>query len=539
MKEKDIVSRFDALFNERQGTVDSTWNLVEKFVMPLRGEFYTSLSSEGEVDWHRRDIYDSTAVFAAQSLSAAMQSNLTNPSQVWFDLRFRNADLNTEGGAKEWLEACTDLMYQALEESNFSVEISEAYTDLVGYGTAVVTEELDEESGELLFSTNPLRDLVFEVDHRKQVHTLYRRLQWTPLQIVSKFGDKVPDKIKKMVDKPSSGMQTEQIIFCVYPRKGKEADPDKPTAPKERPFGYKYVLKNGLELLGEEGGYYEMPSYVARWRTVAGSKWGKSPSIDAMGDILTLNQLKEATLEAAGKAIDPAQLVEDGALVGDLNLDRGSMTVVTDINGIRPNETGTRFDVSGIEVKDHREMIRQHFFQNQLELKESPAMTATEVNVRYELMQRLIGPALSRLKHDLLNPMIQRTFNILYRAGRLPPLPEGLDAGRLNIEYTGPLARSQKSGTADAIRRWMGEIAQIAQVYPEAREIPDVEEALRIVAELSGVPASAVKNQQEVEIARQKQAQAQQQAQQAAMMEQGAKTLESAGKGAAALSAVE
>ena len=346
MKNKDIVARFDALFNERQGSVDGTWDLVERFVMPLRGEFYTSLSSEGEVDWHRREIYDSTAVFAAQSLSAAMQSNLTNPSQRWFDLRFRNTDLNTETAVKDWLEQCTDLMYQALEDSNFSVEISEAYTDLVGYGTAVVTEEIDEDGG-LLFSTNPLRDLVFEQDHKKDVHTLYRRLQWTPVQIVSKFGDKTPDRIKKKAESPDGGMQKEEIIFCVYPRKGKEADPNKPTAPKERPFGYKYVLKNGLDTLGEEGGYYEMPSYVARWRTVAGSKWGKSPAIDAMGDILTLNQVKEATLEAAGKAIDPAQLVEDGALVGDLNLDRGSVTVVTDIQGIRPNETGTRFDVSG------------------------------------------------------------------------------------------------------------------------------------------------------------------------------------------------
>lgn len=536
MKNKDIVSRFDALFNERQGTVDGTWNLVERFVMPLRGEFYTSLSSEGEVDWRRREIYDSTAVFAAQSLAAAMQSNLTNPSQRWFDLRFRNAELNTETVVRDWLETCTDLMYQALEESNFSVEISEAYTDLVGYGTAVVTEEIDE-TGELLFSTNPLRDLVFDQDHKKDVHTLYRRLQWTPIQIVSKFGDKVPDKIKKKAESPQT--MTEEIIFCVYPRKDKAADPNKPTAPKERPYGYKYVLKNGLETLGEEGGYYEMPSYVARWRTVAGSKWGKSPAIDAMGDILTLNQLKEATLEAAGKAIDPAQLVEDGALIGDLNLDRGSKTVMVDINGIRPNESGTRFDVSNMEVSDHREMIRNHFFQNQLELKESPAMTATEVNVRYELMQRLIGPALSRLKHDLLNPMVQRTFNIMYREGKLPPLPEGIEESRLNIEYTGPLARAQKSGTADAIMRWLGESAQLSEAYPDARELPNAEEGLRIVAELRGVPIDAVRSEQELNMMRQQRQEQQAQAQQMQALTEGAGALESAGKGVQALSAVE
>ena len=537
MECKDIVARFDALFNERQGSVDSIWDLVERFVMPLRGEFYTGLTSEGEVDWHRREIFDSTAVFAAQSLSAAMQSNLTNPSQRWFDLRFRNSDLNTETEVKDWLETSTDLMYQALEDSNFSVEISEAYTDLVGYGTAVVTEEVDDK-GELVFSTNPLRDVVFEQDHRKDVHALYRRLRWTPVQILTKFGDETPERIREKAESPQGGMQTEEVIFCVFPREGKEADPDKPTAPKERPIGYKYVLKNGHEMLGEEGGYYEMPSFVARWRTVAGSKWGKSPAIDAMSDILTVNQLKEAVLEAAGKVIDPPMKVEDGNVIGDIELERGGKTVMSDINGIAPLESGTRFDVSGMEATDLREMIRNHFFQNQLELKESPAMTATEVNVRYELMQRLIGPALARLKHDLLNPMVQRTFNIMYREGLLPPLPEGLEGSRLNIEYTGPLARAQKSGTADAIMRWLGEGAQLAEAYPEARELPDAEEALRIVAELRGVPIDAVRSEQELAQIRQKRMEQQQQAQQAAMMNQGAETLERAGKGVQALSAV-
>lgn len=534
MKCEEIVARFDALFNERQGSVDATWNLVERFVLPLRGEFYTTLSSEGEVDWHRREIYDSTAIFAAQSLSAAMQGNLTSDAQKWFDLRFRNQDVNTVTGAKEWLEEVTDLMYQALEESNFSIEIAEAYIDLVGYGTAVITEEVEE--GELVFSTNPLRDLVFEQDHKKQVHTLYKRLQWTPKQILSKFGDKTPEKIKEKAEKADT--TTEKIIFCVFPREGKDADPDKPTAPRERPFGYKYVLKNGHEMLGEEGGYYEMPSFVARWRTVAGSKWGKSPAIDAMGDILTLNQLKEATLEAAGKAIDPAMATENGNIIGDLNLDRGELTVVNDLNGLRPIESGSRFDVSNMEIQDHREMIRNHFFQNQLELKESPAMTATEVNVRYELMQRLIGPTLVRLRHDLLDPLIQRTFNILLREGMLPEIPEGLEGANLKVEYTGPLARAQRSQTADAITRYLAEIAQVAQVYPEAAQLPDVEESLRIIAELRGVPAKALKSREDLEVARQQQKAMQQQAMQMQAAQSSADTLESAGKGVAALSAV-
>ncbi len=86
--------------------------------------------------------------------------------------------------------------------------------------------------------------------------------------------------------------------------------------------------------------------------------------------------------------------------------------------------------------------------------------------------------------------------------------------------------------------RWLGEGAQLAEAYPEARELPDAEEALRIVAELRGVPIDAVRSEQELAQIRQKRMEQQQQAQQAAMMNQGAETLERAGKGVQALSAV-
>ncbi len=529
MDNKEIVRRFDLLYAERQGSVDQTWDLVERFVLPLRGEFYVSLNSENEVDWRRREVYDSTAVFAAQSLAASMQSNLTSASQRWFELRFRNDDLNTQKVAMEWLETCTNLIYMALQESNFEIEVAEAYLDLVGYGTCLLTEELDD-TGELVFAANPLRDTVFEQDHRKQVATVFRKLSWTPTQMISKFGeDGVPDEIREKAEKPEGSTDREDVIFCVYTRKGK--DGEAPLAPKERPFGYKYVLKTGHETLGEEGGYYEMPCYVARWKTVAGSKWGKSPAIDSMGDILTLNQLKEATLEAASKVIDPPQKTEDGALVGDLDLDRGGLTVLTDINGIAPLMTGTQFDVSNLEVQWLTESIRNHFYQNQLELKESPAMTATEVNVRYELMQRMMGPTLGRLKNDLLDPMIQRTFNILYRENRLPQLPEGLEAGRLDIQYTGPMPRAQQGNTANEIVRWLGEIAQLAQIYPQARDIPDVDEAIRMIGELRGVPAKAMNSEQEVQVGRQQRAQQQAAMEQMAQAQAAGETMQSVGKG--------
>jgi len=539
MKNEDIVTRFDHLWTERKGAVEGVWDQIERFVLPLRSDFYAILTSENEVDWDRREIYDSTAIGACQSLAASIQGNLVSMGQRWFNLKFRDDKLAEDDAAMEWLDEVANRIYRALDEANFDVEIAEAFLDLVGYGTTVITEEVDED-GKLLFAAIPIRECYFEEDHEKQVYRVYRLLQWTPVQIVSKFGDDVSEDIKKMADAPNGSTLKKPVIFVIYPRDiAKNVDTGKPIPDKKRPWGYKYIFKDTSELLGKEGGYYEMPAFVARWRKTAGSKWGHSPSTIALADILTLNQIKEATLEAAGKAIDPANLTEDGTIIGDLDLERGGLTVVTDIDALKVYESGSKFDVSNLEINLLTTSIREYFFVDKLELKESPAMTATEVNVRYELMQRLLGPVYGRIKTDLLDPLIQRTFNILYRSDQLPAIPESVTAADLDVEYSGPLALAQKSQIAESITRWMGEIAQLADIYPEALDLVDVDAAIREVASLRGVPAKAIKSQEQVDEAREERQQQQEQAQQMQMAQGAGEAMQSLGDGAQALQAVQ
>ena len=536
---QDLVVRFDALESERKGSVEGVWDMIERFVLPLRGDFYSSLNSENEVDWRRREIYDSTAVFNCQALAASIHGNLTSPGQLWFALQFRDDELNEEDSAREWLDDATQRIYNALGDSNFDIEIAEAYLDLCGFGTAVLVEEYEE--GKLNFSAVPLRECYFEEDHNKKVAVFYRKLQWTPAQMVSKFGDDgVPQDILELANAPQSAELKKDVLFVIYPRETPDGlDLSKPVAEKSRPFGYRYILRETKQTLGEESGYYEMPAFVSRWRKTAGSRWGHSPGTIALADILTLNQLKEATLEAAGKAVDPANLAEENVIIGDLNLDRGDLTIVTDINGLKPYESGTRFDVSNMEIGMLIDSIRQAFFQDKLELKESPAMTATEVNVRYELMQRLLGPTFGRLKTDLLDPLVQRAFNIMYREGKLQPLPETIAGAELDIEYTGPLARSQKFDIAQGIKQFLMEIAQLSEVYPEARDVVDIDGAIREIAKMQGVPASATRGQAEIDEDRAARAKQEQEMQQLAAAQGAGEAMKSVGEGAQAVQGMD
>jgi hypothetical protein len=516
MDAEQVCDRFERLEAERAGTVEGLWTLIERYVLPFRGDFYdTGTSSESQVEWHRRGIYDSTAAFAAQTLAASLQGNLTSPTTSWFGLRFRDHELADNKNAQEWLEAVTQLVHQSLQESDFGVQIAEAYLDLVGFGTAVLVEEAETEvpwTG-LDFTCVPLKEAYFEDTAQGQVYRLYRLVEWTPVQMIDKFGeDNVPSLVLERADNPAAAMEPMEVIWCVWPRDNIDADAIvPPVAPVQRPYAARYLLREAKEWVGEESGYYEMPAFVARWRTTSGSRWGHGPAAVAMGDILTLNQLVEGTLGALAKTVDPPVLVEEAGLFGQLDIRPGGLSVVRNIEGIKAFDSGARFDAGNMKITELREMIRQAFYHDQLALKESPAMTATEVSVRYELLQRHLGPTLARLMSDFLNPLITRAVNMLGRAGQLPAPPREVSAAQAQyeIEYSGPLPMAQKADRVQATWNWLQQVASIAQLFPQALQLVDIDGAINVLADMAGVPPEAKADM--ARVLRQRQAQAEQQ----------------------------
>jgi hypothetical protein len=134
-------------------------------------------------------------------------------------------------------------------------------------------------------------------------------------------------------------------------------------------------------------------------------------------------------------------------------------------------------------------------------MKQSPAMTAAEVYVRYELMQRLLGPTLGRLQNDFLDPMLERTFRILLREGQIPPPPPAINnlRGKVAIEYTGPLARSQRMDVVQATQQWVMSLAQLKEVNPSADDRVNYDEIAIGTAEMMGIPAQFINNDEEVQ----------------------------------------
>jgi hypothetical protein len=507
---EDIIRRCKDLKSGRENW-DDLWDEVATFVLPTRADFISKHERGARRD---DDLHDSTAITSNQTLASGLHGALTAPSGRWFHIRFRDENLNNDDAAMEWLEDSVDRIYKALEDSNFNSQVNELYLDLCCFGTASMLVETDkaDKNDSLNFRTVHLSEIAVAENVDGRVDTIYRTLKLSARQAKQFFkkenlGDSVEKALK---DKPDKEFE---FIHAVYPREGVE--PMEFAPGKDRPWASCWVQVKDKKLIREDG-YYECPWMVPRWSKLSGDVYGFSPAMMARADIRTLNAAKLFEMRAWEKTIDPPTLAAYNGIIGDLRLDPGGLTYVRDINGIKPMQNGTQWQVSQIKSSELITSIRRAFFNDQLQLHEGPNMTATEVRARMELMQQILGPVVGRLQSEFLNPMVQRVFMLMFRSGMFLDPPESLMTGgsKLDVEYVSPLARAQKMEEVFAVERWVGQLAQMAQINPTVIDVVDFDRLGRMMAKRLGVPSEAIKSEEQIEQLKMERQQAQQQQQQ-------------------------
>lgn len=538
MNAETLVNIYQQLKSERTN-IEGMWSFVDSYVLPYRVDLYRTTTTEGTIDWTNRKVYDNTASISCETLASRIQSSLISPSSRWFDLQFSDEELNKNGDAKKWIESVADIIFQTLQSSNFNLEASEAILDLVAFGTMSLMEEVNKK-GEIIFTAAPINDVYFEMGATSNVSRFYRRLNWTGLKIKDKFGDEIPQEIVDLIDEEKPNVKHE-VLFCVYEiPENSNADTSKTLAVNARPFGYKYIfVKNKMTI--KQGGYYEQPSFVTRWRVTTGSEFGNAPAFSCMGTILDLNEIMQLLIEEGALNIEPPLMTTYKGVLSDLDRSRGGLTVVSDMNELAALPGRGDANLGVIEVQVMQDEVRRAFFEDKLNLKESPAMTATEVNVRRDLMNSVLGPTMSRLKNEFLDPLLMRTFAILYRQGRLPEAPQVVkDAqAEYDISYLGPLPRAQKQEVAKSIAGYIGQLASLAETYREAKDVLKIDESLIALGEYSGVPAYLLNSIEDIEKLRADRLKAEAERDKPEVMRQQGEAMKALGEGAQAAESID
>ncbi len=511
---KEIIKQYEKLRSVRQ-KLEHYWTDAYKYTLPHRGLGYftngeLSVEQISATKGTQAKIFDSTCADGAKLLAKSLKSGMVPSSSQWFDLQFETGgttSVDTESAL--WLQKSATKLFTMIHSSNFDKEVIEALLDLVisGQFALYVTKE---ELGGFKFETWMPSTLMFEDTlGTGQIDTIYRKLSLTAQQIVHKFGIKnLPQSLKEAFNNNST--QTFSVIHTIRPRmkNGKMMKGKKAT---EMPFESIYVLeKDKIKL--QESGYHEFPVIIPRWTLIPGTQYALGPVNDVMPDTKSLNKVVEMNMLNAEMNIFGIFIAGPGVVNGNtFRVQPRTVNVVSDINRIKDIKSPGNYAVGNAEIERMQKQIRTGLMTDELSPMQKNYASATEVLDRAQIIRQMLGPDYARLQSEFLEPLINRCFGLAYRDGSLGEAPEGvLNAGQFVPVYKSPLAKVQKQEELRELDQFEITLANKAQINPSVLDLYDDDEALRIRAELLGIPIQLIRSPSQVEQIRQKQMEAQQ-----------------------------
>lgn len=469
---------------------DATWEEIARYEFPRR-LFNLQVSSEG--DQQTQDLFDSTATFSSEILAASLQSGLTNQAIRWFTLRLADEALMANDDVKSWLEDSTTRMLAAFAASNMSTESSEMYLDIGVFGIgAMFVGEHDTQSPiiagnsfrGLRFETIPLGSYVIEEDSFGRANGIYYRIPFSADTIASRWGI---EPLSEPLANAAKENPTEEftLIHVVLPTSRVKSSPSK--------MAYSSVwMEEKSKHVIAVSGFMEFPFVVPRWAKAAGEAYGRGPGYVALPDVKTLNKTIELNLKAMAIATQPPILARHNSVIGAIDLSPGGLTVVRNMEDIKEMVTRANFAATDLKIQDLRQSVRRVYYVDQLlQLlsRETPMMTATEVAAKMQLLREILGPAFARLESEFLNPLVDRTFNIMLRAGAIDEPPDELSGQRIEVDYESPIGLAKRGQELTAMDRVTLRTQELVGMgFTEAGDNIDPDEIIRRTAEVAGSP---------------------------------------------------
>jgi len=498
---RNLIDRNDELKSTRL-LYQPLWEELATYILPKRlGPWW----GYGLGQKQTTKQFDSTAEHESSKLSAIMHGTLTPTASIWSSFKFRDERINHLKSVMDWLEASAISLCVRRHQSNFASEMHELYLDLpvFGAGCLFIEERNFQVPGFNGFRYKALSNMEYCTSENSEgmVDTLFREFDLSARAAIEKFGEEVGEKITKEAEKkPDTKFK---FIHAVFPNPENNG----------KPFASYYLSVDEKKVVGN-GGYYEFPFIVVRWSKTSGEDYGRGPGHTALPDVRTLNKAKEFGLKAWAKDLDPPTFEKDQGVIGSLKLVPGGRNIVKDKESIWVMDHKIRYDVSQIKEEELRRSIARIFYADQLQLPEKSDMREMEVAVRYELMQRILGPTIGRFETEGLNPLIKREMGLLFRANSnryptLPPFPEILlemGINQFDIEYEGPLAKAQRYSETGRIQKVFNFAGAIQPVYPDIFDNFDGDKTIRLMSELEGVPSEIQTSDEERAVIRERKA---------------------------------
>ncbi|QDL30759.1 portal protein [Serratia liquefaciens] len=499
-----------------RSSYDSHWKELSDFILPNCGRFLTTDAGRNK---RNTKVVDPTGGLASRTLESGMLSGITSPTRPWFSLNTPNKQLMDSWPVKMWLSQVVELMNDVMNKSNWYQSLTVLYRYLGTFATGAISI-LEDDEDVIRTHVLPIGSYYISNSDRLQVDTVFRKFSMTCRQLVAKFGlESVSDSVKSAWDTGAYEAWFE-VVHAVLPNTNR--DTGKLNSKNKRYSSVYYQPGGSGDKLLSESGFDEMPILVPRWDINGEDAYGSScPGILALGGVKALQLQQKRKDQAIDKLVNPPMMAPSSMKNERLSLLPGDVTYYNgagDTQGFKPvYEINPRISELLESIQDGRQLTNECYFVplfNMFSNINTRSMPIEAVNEMRDEKMLQIGPVLDRLNDELLDPAIDRIFNIMNRRGMLPPPPEELQGQPLRVEYTSVMAQAQKAVGIGSIERAVGFIGNlVAAGFQQAADKLDVDQSVDEYFDMLGVPTTITKSDEQVQAEREQRAQQQQAAQ--------------------------
>ena len=210
-KVADLKQLFEQLFNKRMDLL-TLWQEQADNFYPQRADFTTKRNLGTDF---ASQLMTSYPVIARRDMGNALSTMLRTTNQDWFKLKTNIQDFEDQAGL-EWLDRATEIQRKAMyaRNSQFNRAVNEGDHDFAAFGQCVISIEPNYNLNSLLYRCWHLRDVAWCESYDGTIGTIARKWRPTARQLYSIFGNKVSDKVLRMLDKePMTEVECAHIVM--------------------------------------------------------------------------------------------------------------------------------------------------------------------------------------------------------------------------------------------------------------------------------------------------------------------------------------
>ena len=465
------------------------------YIQPRLGRFFETPNEGNRGARKNYRIINSTGTTASMRFAAGMFAGTTNPARPWFKLGITGMEIEDNSRVRLWLDEVQKKMLKILSASNFYRSIATIYEEMGVMGTGVMLQ-YEDFNDVVRYYPKAAGEYYLAVDGRLEVTTFAEKIVMTVSEIVDRFGlENCSEQVRTMWH---DGNLDEELMIghIIMPN----ADYIEGGMAMR---GMKYIDvswewgRESNQLL-EKRGHIEQPFIAPRWHVTGNDAYGRSPGMDALGDVKSLQLLEKRKAQLADKLVNPP-MVADATLKN-----KPATTIPGGVTFIAGMKEGSAVFQPAYEVNPQaypaitddiakvEQRIKTVFYEDLFLMIASidrANVTAAEIYERKEEKMLMLGPPLERIHDEGLALIVKYLFARMARANILPgDIPEEIQGRPINIEFISVLAQAQKAAATATIERLWALAGNISAVKPDVLDNLDADATIREYADMLGSP---------------------------------------------------